>query len=267
MRASRFFLSACRSPVLAAPRGTAVAPRCRFLSSPPRLAEGALSRSALNAQPRPAVGTPPTLHVDDALLSARDALSGLPPGVADAARAVTQRLASLGWPCAVIGAVACNAYGHRRATSDVDVLVNAADMDAVHCALAGHGWSARYPGARKMLRDKVHNVDVDVLTSGGFPGDGLPKPVAFPELSRAGTDVVLIDGVRVVPLPRLLELKLASGASAPSSRGKDLADVYALIAANALPRVYATELDVSVRAEYCRIWDGWQADRISGLNP
>ena len=58
----------------------------------------------------------------------------------------------------------------------------------------------------------------------------------------------MIDGVRIIPLPCLIELKLASGTSAPASRGKDLADVYALMAVNDLPRVYAVELDVSVRA-------------------
>ena len=112
---------------------------------------------------------------------------------------------------AIIGAVACNAYGHRRATSDVYVLVNARDADAVRAALVGYGWVARFPGSRKMLRDRVHGVDVDVLHSGEFPGDGLPKRVAFPELSSSSEDVVTVDGARVIPLPPLIELKLASG--------------------------------------------------------
>jgi hypothetical protein len=67
-------------------------------------------------------------------------------------------------------------------------------------------------------------------------------------------DVVAIDGARVIPLPRLIELKLVSGTSAPGSRRKDLADVYALIAANRLPREYA----------YCKIWDDWQESRKWG---
>jgi hypothetical protein len=66
-------------------------------------------------------------------------------------------------------------------------------------------------------------------------------------------DVVAIgDGARVIPLPRLMELKLVSGTSAPGSRRKDLADVYALIAANRLPREYAYEVDCSVREAYCK---------------
>jgi len=208
---------------------------------------------------------PPPPPPDEA--SREGALSGLPPNVAEAARALTGRLSAAGAPCAIIGAVACNAYGHRRSTSDVDVLVNAKDADAVRSALVGKGWAARFPGARKMLRDKVHGVDVDVLHSGEFPGDGLPKRVAFPELSPTSEDVVAIDGARVIPLPRLIELKLASGTSAPASRRKDMADVYALIAANGLPRAYAVELDISMRPAYCKIWDDWHASYKTGMDP
>ena len=195
-----------------------------------------------------------------------DALRGLPPNVADAARALCERLAAAGAPCAIIGAVACNAYGHRRSTSDVEVLVNAKDSTIVRTALVGNGWAGRFPGARKMLRDTVHGVDVDVLHSGEFPGDGLPKSVAFPELIPKSDLVELIDGACVISLPRLIELKLASGTSAPASRRKDLADVYALISANGLPRSYATELHVSMRPAFCKIWDEWHKSFVAGAS-
>lgn len=193
-------------------------------------------------------------------------LSDLPPKVAAAARSVSGRLEEQGVPCAIIGAVACAAYGHVRATTDVDILINARDADALRAALVGRGWAPRFTGARKMLRDTVNGVDVDVLHSGGFPGDGLPKPVSFPEISPKSSSVEVFDGARVISLPILIDLKLASGSSAPS-RSKDLADVYALIAANHLPRCYANELDVSVRAAYCKIWDDWQAARVAGIDP
>ena len=231
--------------------------------APPRFFLRAVASHAQCARLSAAALPPPPLDDDPR----EGALSGLPPLVAAAARAVTGRLSAAGAPCAIIGAVACNAYGHRRATSDVDVLVNARDADAVRAALVGYGWVARFPGARKMLRDRVHGVDVDVLHSGEFPGDGLPKRVAFPELSSSSEDVVAVDGARVIPLPRLIELKLASGTSAPASRRKDLADVDALIAANNLPRAYAAELDISMRAHYVKIWDEWQESRKAGLDP
>ncbi|KAJ1639125.1 hypothetical protein T492DRAFT_899614 [Pavlovales sp. CCMP2436] len=130
---------------------------------------------------------------------------------------LTKRLESVGAPFAVIGGVACNAYGHRRATQDVDILVNAKDIEYVHDSLVGKGWTPRYAHARRSYRDRVHGgVHVNVLCGGEYPGDGLPKPVAFPDPLTAGVE--LVDGVRVLTLHKLIELKLASGTSAPASR-------------------------------------------------
>ena len=60
--------------------------------------------------------------------------------------------------------------------------------------------------------------------------------------------------VRVLALVPLVSIKLASAASAPHRR-KDAADVGALITANALPREFACELDVSVRELFLQLWD------------
>ena len=57
----------------------------------------------------------------------------------------------------------------------------------------------------------------------------------------------------MLPLPTLLELKLASGLSA-AHRLKDLADVQEVIRALRLPESLATELDASVRAKYAEQW-------------
>ena len=48
--------------------------------------------------------------------------------------------------------------------------------------------------------------------SGGFPGDGKPKPVAFPDPAGASVD---IGGIRYLSLEKLVELKLASGMTNP----------------------------------------------------
>ena len=55
-------------------------------------------------------------------------------------------------------------------------------------------------------------------------------------------------------LPVLLELKIASGMSAPH-RMQDLADAMRLIAANELARSYTDRLDPSVRARFLELWD------------
>lgn len=223
------------------------------------------------------------------LSSSPDRLSRLPRGVAAAARAVGAALAAAGVPYAVAGAVACHAHGHARATCDVDVLINREDLPRLRAALLGLGWAARYAGARRALRDAARGVDVDVLVSGDFPGDGLPKPVAFPRVAptRGGgvgaaapppppprppgvlppeleEDPEDAGGVAVLPLVPLIEMKLASGASAPHRR-KDLADVQALITANALPRAFADELHAYVKADFVRLWDEVEDARKRGL--
>jgi hypothetical protein len=91
---------------------------------------------------------------------------------------------------------------------------------------------------------------VDVVLAGEYPGDGKPKPVAFPDPAR-----VAVRGRRValLPLEKLIELKLASGMSAPH-RLEDLADVLELIRALALPLETAVSLDASVRGKYEELW-------------
>ena len=60
-----------------------------------------------------------------------------------------------------------------------------------------------------------------------------------------------------LPLAKLIELKLASGLSAPH-RLKDLADVLELGRAAQLPRELAQELDESVRAKFDELWTAAQ---------
>jgi hypothetical protein len=62
---------------------------------------------------------------------------------------------------------------------------------------------------------------------------------------------------RVVDLPRFLELKLASGMTAPH-RLQDLADVLRLIAVAKLPRTLGAELDPYVRPKYEELWQAAQ---------
>jgi hypothetical protein len=192
--------------------------------------------------------------------------SGLPPRVRAAAERLSAALSAADIPHAIAGAVACNAYGHRRATEDVDVLVNAETLPDVVGALGGAGWVPRYASAKRSWRDAAERVDVDVLLSGEFPGDGLPKPVAFPRVGgREGFSWARTAcGARVLDLVALVAIKLASAASAPH-RLKDAADVAALIEAQALPREFAVELDVSVRPLFVKLWDDVAGKRARGL--
>ena len=89
-------------------------------------------------------------------------------------------------------------------------------------------------------------MSVEVVTTGEYPGDGLPKPVAFPDPSRSFQE---IDGVRTITLEKLVELKLASGMTAPD-RLKDLADVQEIIKIKGLGPGFAESLDESVREKF-----------------
>ena len=173
--------------------------------------------------------------------------------VFQAAVGLAATLDALGVPYAIAGAMALNAHGYRRFTSDIDVILTREGLATLKGARLGRGYLERFPGS-KGLRDTQHNVAIDVLIAGEFPGDGAPKPVAFPD-PTAGVEVGA--RFRVVALPTLVELKLASGMTAPH-RLKDLADVLELIRAVVLPRELASSLDPYVRGKYLELWQAAQ---------
>jgi hypothetical protein len=151
------------------------------------------------------------------------------------------------------------AHGYDRTTVDVDVLLPADALARVHSALDGLGYRPSFAGSRD-LRDAETGVRIEFLLAGEFPGDGRPKPVAFPDPSTAA---IVVDGVLFLALEKLVELKLASGLTAPG-RLKDLADVQELIRALRLDAALAERLDPSVRARYLELWAAVQEPGASG---
>jgi hypothetical protein len=162
---------------------------------------------------------------------------------------LVRTLDAQGIPYAIIGAMALNEFGYRRVTVDVDVLLTRESLAAFKANNLGRGYVEKFPGSRG-LRDPEHGVDIDIILAGSFPGDGKPKPVVFPdpaETAERGARVALL------PLSRLIELKLASGMTAPH-RLKDLADVVELVRAVHLPEGLAVELNPYVREKYLELW-------------
>lgn len=164
-----------------------------------------------------------------------------------ALKRLTAALEEDGIPYAIVGAMALNAHGYRRVTTDVDVLLTPEGLEQFKRKRLGLGWVDRFPGSKGM-RDSS-GVKIDVLLTGHYPGDGKPKAVRFPDPSVA----IAGDGFRVLSVRHLVELKLASGMTNPD-RLKDLADVQELIRHAGLPRALGEELDASVRAKYDEIW-------------
>ena len=158
-------------------------------------------------------------------------------------RKIAKRLDQLHIPYAVVGGMALFLHGFRRFTEDVDILVTADGLQAIHQQLEGAGYLPLFTGS-KNLRNTEYGVRIEFLVAGQYPGDGQPKPVAFPD---PATVQIEHDGIRFLPLKNLVELKLASGMTNPA-RLRDLADVQDLIRTLALPADFAEELDEYVRA-------------------
>lgn len=166
---------------------------------------------------------------------------------------VARRLDALGIPYALAGGMAMFLHGYRRFTEDVDILVTRDGLAAIQAGLTGLGYVPPFEGS-KNLRDTENGVRIEFIVAGGFPGDGQPKPVAFPDPAEVSA---VIDGVRVVALETLVQLKLASG-TAPGRR-KDLGDVQELIRVKQLPEGFTDRLDPSVRDLYRELWRELQA--------
>jgi hypothetical protein len=149
---------------------------------------------------------------------------------------------------ALAGGLAVGERGHLRLTVDVDLLVTAEGLQRFKARWLGRGYIEKFPGSRG-VRDTQTGVPIDFLVAGEYPGDGRPKSVRFPSPETIPRQ----EGqMRVVDLRTLIELKLASGISAPD-RLQDLADVLALIRANRLGEDFAASLDAYVRDKYLEL--------------
>ena len=149
----------------------------------------------------------------------------------------------------VIGALALLAHGYPRFTEDIDVILTPEGLTKFHEELIGLGYSPAFEGARKRLRATRDGTPIELITAGQYPGDGKPKPIAFP---MPNADSVEIDGTKFPTLEKLIELKLASGMTAPD-RLKDLADVQELIKIRGLSANYAQQLDPYVRTKFLEL--------------
>ena len=154
----------------------------------------------------------------------------------------------------VIGAVALTAHGYPRFTAHVDLVLTTEGLEAFHRELVGVGYRPSFEGAKKKLRSTRNNVAIEVITVGEYPADGRPKPVAFPHPS---TSSIRMSGVQVVTIEKLVELRLASGMTAPD-RLKDLADVQELIKIRGLGSEFAEQLNPYVREKFLELQDAVQ---------
>jgi hypothetical protein len=171
--------------------------------------------------------------------------------------ALAEKFDGLGIEYAIIGAMALNAHGFARETTDVDVLITPAGLERFRELLLGRGYIEAFTGARKTFRDTRTGTKVEFITSGEYPGDGKPKPVVVPDPNSIAQRI----GVACfASLPSLIELKLASGMTQPARR-RDLADIQDLIRILGLSDSFANELHPYVRDMFLTLHRELQSDR------
>jgi hypothetical protein len=164
-------------------------------------------------------------------------------------RKIANDLESRGIDYNLIDAVALNQHGYRRFTEDIDLLMTREGLEKFQKELVGLGYRPAFEGAKKKFRTTAENVTVEIIVEGEFPGDGKPKPVVFPNPNESETE---IDGIKTLSLEKLIELKLASGMTAPH-RLKDLADVQEVIKIKDLTAEFAEKLNPFVREKFLEL--------------
>lgn len=167
-------------------------------------------------------------------------------------RTTYERLAKcldeLGVSYSLVGGYALILHGVRRFTENIDLLVSAEGLAKLHEKLIGLGYVRVSPESRN-LRDVETGVRIEFVVTGEFPGDGKPKPVAFPDPQAV---VEIHKGIKVINLKSLIELKLCSGMTV-KGRLQDLADVQRLIQEHHLTIDFAQHLHPYVRGKFLEL--------------
>lgn len=162
---------------------------------------------------------------------------------------ITEDLERHGIAYNVIGAIALNQHGYKRFTEDIDLLLTKEGLQKFQDELVVLGYRPAFEGAKKKFRTTQENIPLEIITAGEYPGDAQPKPIQFHDPAE---NFIEIDGIKTLTLEKLIELKLASGMTAPD-RLKDLADVQELIKLKNLTEDFADKLNPFVREKFLEL--------------
>jgi hypothetical protein len=155
-------------------------------------------------------------------------------------RRLARRLEKAGIPYAIMGAMAVNAHKAERTTKDIDVLLTQEGLDRFLKEFVGVTYD-RVEGRPRRFTEKQSRVTIDCLVTGRYPGSGKPGPFAFPDPDQASE---VIDKIRVITLPQLIQLKLAA------RRYYDFGDVVFLIRVHNLDESFLEKLHPSVHKDF-----------------
>jgi hypothetical protein len=141
---------------------------------------------------------------------------------------------------AIMGSMAVCLHGGQPLKEDVVVLLTSEGLGLFERKVAGKLYDPVPKHPRRFVEKESGTTTVVMLT-GHFPGKTSPGPFPFPHPDEVGKE---IDGIRVVALPDLIQLKLAARSFHES------AAVVSLIQANNLDEAFSDKLHPSVRDAY-----------------
>ncbi len=144
----------------------------------------------------------------------------------------------------ICGGVAVCLHGYQRNTTDLALVIRSTDNEAVRRVLtdAGFAWDS----AKAEFRTE-NGIAIQFLIAGQPAGKGTEVSVSEPV---GDVNVEQIEGLSVVRLSRLIEMKIACGMSNLRRTHKDFADVVELIAIRRLDGSSARYLHPSLRSTY-----------------
>ncbi|TWT80502.1 hypothetical protein CA13_19210 [Planctomycetes bacterium CA13] len=162
----------------------------------------------------------------------------------DVAARCHELLTEAGIAYSVCGGVAVCLHGYQRNTTDLDLVIRSEDSDSVRSVLteAGFAWDSEKAEFRT-----EDGIAIQFLIAGHKAGKGTEVSVSEP---IGDLNVEQIEGLSVVRLSRLIEMKIACGMSNLRRTHKDFADVVELIAIRNLDGSFARFLHKSLRPTF-----------------
>lgn len=150
---------------------------------------------------------------------------------------------------ALVGSLAHFFHGLRRVTVDVDLLIASDALSRCREVLLANGYEASDRPRR--LFEKTSGIAIDLHVAGAIVPSGEKRGFAWPEPDGSS---VMIDGLKVLSLPAILNLKLSD--EAPRAlQLRHLADGMELIKAIRPPASFEMQLHPAVRSTYRRLWE------------
>lgn len=144
----------------------------------------------------------------------------------------------------ICGGVAVCLHGYQRNTIDVDMIIRAEDSPKVKELLLNNAF--QWDESANEFTSPV-GIAVQFLIAGEKAGKGSEASIPEP---AGELNVEVRDGVSVVRLSRLIEMKIASGTGSLRRTHKDFADVVELIAVRNLDSSFARFLHPTLRKTF-----------------